>query len=281
MDRDAKALAERVTDGVCEPRKDTDTVAHGDGDGDGNPVSIVEDGVADVDAHAVRSVRVTDGLPEGVRRPVATVRVTDCVLDAWPVGTVAVGEPESEAHTEANVRVADCVLERKAVTTVGVRVAVIDNDRRPVTRVGDGDVETDLRTEANVRETVPVMDAERHSEVVGERLLTDALGERLRGDAEDVGVEPAGAQNGPKLNVGRCVPRIDSNGDAERIDGDADDDTRKVGSVGVIVADKHSDAVGEEEGKLDAERQREAEGESDEAVEGVLKVENDTSGVYE
>lgn len=69
---------------------------------DGNPVSIVGEGDADVDAQAVLRVRVTEGLPEGVRRPVATVRVAD--FDAWPVGIVADGEPELEAFTVATVR---------------------------------------------------------------------------------------------------------------------------------------------------------------------------------
>ena len=33
--------------------------------------------------------------------------------------------------------------------------------------------------------------------------------------ADAVGVDPAGAQNGPMLNVARCVPSIDSKGEGD------------------------------------------------------------------
>ena len=36
------------------------------------------------------------------------------------------------------------------------------------------------------------------------------------------GVDPAGAQNGPILNVARCVPSMDSRGDADAMDGDGE-----------------------------------------------------------
>ena len=50
----------------------------------------------------------------------------------------------------------------------------------------------------------------------------------LEAEAELDGVDPAGAQNGPMLNVARCVPSMDASGDADAMDGDPEGDGRPV-----------------------------------------------------
>ena len=49
-------------------------------------------------------------------------------------------------------------------------------------------------------------------------------------DGDGDSVDPAGAQNGPMLNVARCVPARDSRGDADAMDGDPVADDKAVGS---------------------------------------------------
>ena len=107
---------------------------------------------------------------------------------------VCESEDDSDGETEA---VTDCV-----------RDTVCDSELESVC---DGHCEDVLEVvpdievlKDDVRLPVPVSDA-------------------MDGDGD--GVDPAGAQNGPMLNVARCVPSMDASGDADAMDGDdvADD----------------------------------------------------------
>jgi hypothetical protein len=170
-------------------------------------------------------VRVTD-----------TVRDTDTVCDERPVAIVGVTvtvtdtEWDLDASPVAIVRVTDgdklCV---KAVDVVRVTdgdklcVKAVDFDAKPVAivavtdtvidcvRVTDGDTD-------KVTDGVP----DRHSVELpdSDAIVADALGVSL-----------LGAQNGPMLNVARCVPSIEFSGDADAMDADPERDARTVATV--------------------------------------------------
>ena len=73
-------------------------------------------------------------------------------------------------------------------------------------------------------------DAEAHEEAPGdfEPLEHKLTLEDTDGDGQAEGVDPAGAQNGPMLNVARCVPSRDASGDADWMDGEPVGDARPV-----------------------------------------------------
>ena len=97
-----------------------------------------------------------------------------------------------------------------------------------------GDCDDELLCAAVPNDDADV-DADRHSVAVPD---SDAI----VADAE--GVSRLGAQNGPILNVARCVPSIDSSGDAVAAnEGDPDTDTSPVTIVGVT--DTVTDTVSE------------------------------------
>lgn len=52
--------------------------------------------------------------------------------------------------------------------------------------------------------------------------------------AEGDGVDPAGAQNGPILDVGRCVPAMEVSGDADAADAEPVGDARAVITCGLV-----------------------------------------------
>ena len=92
-------------------------------------------------------------------------------------------------------------------------------------------------------------DAEAHAVAPGdseplEHLLTL---EDTDEDGQADGVDPAGAHTGPMLNVARCVPLMDSIGDAERTDGDPVGETRAVAIVCVTDGERDGerDCVGQ------------------------------------
>ena len=62
--------------------------------------------------------------------------------------------------------------------------------------------------------------------VADKQCVTVPVSDATEGDA--LGVDPAGAQTGPMLRVGRCVPAIDSSGDADATDGEPVADGRPV-----------------------------------------------------
>ena len=62
-----------------------------------------------------------------------------------------------------------------------------------------------------------------------------------------VDVDPAGAQNGPTLSDGSCVPARDCAGDADATDGEPVGDAAAVASVRVTEGDCDMDAVGNSE----------------------------------
>ena len=72
----------------------------------------------------------------------------------------------------------------------------------------------------SVFELLPLEVTDAQHDTVLERLL-----ERL---PDAVRVDPAGAQNGPMLNVARCVPLMDARGDDDAAEGDTVLDTRAV-----------------------------------------------------
>ena len=133
----------------------------------------------------------------------ATVLVID---DVAPIDELA--------NTVAIVCVTDCVT----VTVCEIEVSPVATVPETVTdglREGDIDV---VGVEQNVLEEDP----DKHSVAVPD---SDAI------VADAVGVDPAGAQNGPMLYVARCVPSIEASGDTEAMDGDADSDASPVATV--------------------------------------------------
>ena len=90
-----------------------------------------------------------------------------------------------------------------------------DCDRAPLSVK---DVEMDTESVCEVEDEIVT---ERHCVTVPVR---DAM------DGDGDGVDPAGAQNGPMLNVARCVPSRDASGDADAMDCDPVADGKAVGN---------------------------------------------------
>ena len=227
------------TDTVCVTLKDDRTVA---------TVCVMDcvgetDTVLDDRPVAIVGVTVTDSVaqPEGVKdtvcvvlrveRPVATVRVTDGDCDTDTVGLRVSTGPRSPMEDVGSCvpsmdpngdreAAADCDPELlgRAVTTVGVTVH--DTVASPVTTVSvtDGDTDVVVRPEAMVGVTVAVTESDA--------IVADALG-----------VDPAGAQNGPKLYVARCVPSMELAGEAVLTDGDPVAEAMPVTTVCVTEGD--------------------------------------------
>ena len=82
--------------------------------------------------------------------------------------------------------------------------------------VRDNDVVTDSVDDA---ESDDVMVTDRHC-------VTEPVSVAIVGDADSV--DPAGAQNGPMLNVARCVPASDSRGVADAMEREPVGDGRPV-----------------------------------------------------
>ena len=216
---DARGEPEGLFDmaGVCDASA-VATVCVTDPEGD-------TDTVAEARPVATVAVTVTDGDidPDTVDKPVATVRVTVCVND-----TV---EDESAV---AIVCVTDCVTD-----TVRETVCVTDTVSEDV---ADGHGVTPPDTVSDVV-------ADRHSVALPD---SDA---KIVADA--VGVDPAGAQNGPMLNVARCVPSMELTGVTDAMEGEPVLDAMPVATVrvtdtvcvsvtdcvGDCVADRHSVAL--------------------------------------
>ena len=79
-----------------------------------------------------------------------------------------------------------------------------------------GDVLNDEHTDAvRLCDTDDVADGQRETEPESDATVADA-----------VGVDPAGAQSGPMLNVARCVPSSDARGVEDAADGEAVLDAR-------------------------------------------------------
>ena len=98
-----------------------------------------------------------------------------------------------------------------------VKDVVVDTES-----VGESDCDSDgVPDRDGVKDTVDEIVTDRHCVTVP---VSDAM------DGDGDGVDPAGAQNGPMLNVARCVPSMVASGDADTIDGDADADEKAVGS---------------------------------------------------
>ena len=81
-----------------------------------------------------------------------------------------------------------------------------------------------------------VADTVRDTQAVLERVVAT--------DGVEVGVLPAGAQNGPMLNVARCVPAMDSSGDA---DATVPDDVLDASAV-TTVADTEAEGLRDADG---------------------------------
>lgn len=106
----------------------------------------------------------------------------------------------------------------------------------------------------------------------------DSEGDRVKGDAEPVKDDPAGAQNGPILDVGRCVPSMELSAEPVRADGDTvavrsaeatvreTDAVRDTEPVRDLV--RHTESVCETEGVLlDRSVGSVPEGDSDEVLD--------------
>ena len=196
---------ERVPEGVIELHDETDGVA------DKHNVALLEGDTKELaERHSV-ALPDSDAIvadAEGVSRLGAQngpiLNVARCVpsIDSSGEGDASGdGEPVPDACTVATER---------------VTVSVID-----VVGVGVPQPETVRDTDEHVDGVSDTVD-ERHSVVLPD---SDAI------VADAVGVDPAGAQNGPMLYVARCVPSIEASGDTEAMDGDADSDASPVATV--------------------------------------------------
>ena len=168
---------------VALPARVAEKLVHGEGDDVAHGDSDGErlvESVGDADTHA------------------------DCDVD-----TVNVGVSEGDAVPHCD-RDSDGVAE-----THNVIVADVDTDAVEVS-VSEGDVVPHGDSDGD-----RVLEGDRETDSVNE---IDSIGvrepDRDARDGDVVGVDPAGAQNGPMLNVERCVPARDANGDADLIDGD-------------------------------------------------------------
>ena len=94
--------------------------------------------------------------------------------------------------------------------------------------VGDteGEREPELVTDAH-GDTVPDREPDKNAVAQEEG---DTAGVRK---ADGEGVDPAGAQNGPMLKVGSCVPAMDAAGDDDAAEGDAEYDTAECDTNGL------------------------------------------------
>ena len=150
---------------------------------------------------------------------------------------------ETDAHAES-----DRVFDDSAVTMVSVTVGVAHADAAEE-RDGDSEFVTS-------GDTVLVL----VSEAVAEgHALAESVAVPMS-DADALGVDPAGAQNGPMLNVARCVPSMEKSGDAVLIDGELLRDALTVGTVGDAHPDPNSEDVREGEEHADTVPERLGDG---------------------
>jgi len=223
---------------VCVTDGDTDTVCVTDV----KPVAIVavtdSEGVGDKEPHGdTVTLSVADVEPDrhSVALPDSDTIVADAVgvsrfgAQNGPMLYVARCVPSIEYSVDPDATTdGDAVADARTVATVGVTVKEGLWD-------ADADPNTDPVTDSDaVPHSVACDELDRHGVALPE---SDAI------VADAVGVDTSGAQNGPMLNVARCVPLIEKSGDNDAMEAEPVTVARPVATVRVTDGDTDTVAV--------------------------------------